>query len=100
MIRILIFLGIGIAFAVLYRLVRSALAPTFEFTMRARRMSHKGSFKHGFLKEVERILIDEDIRNAKVKGFGTGADTRLTITGDPGIELAAQRIRNTWQLLH
>jgi len=84
----------------IYREFKKLNAPTFEFRMTNRVMRHHGQFKHGFLDEVKRILIDEEIRNAVIRGFGSGRDTKLDITGDPGIERAAQRIRNMFFMLH
>ena len=84
----------------IYREFKKLNAPTFEFVMTNRVMRHHGQFKHGFLEEVKRILIDENLHNAVVRGFGKGRDTKLEITGDEGIERAAQRIRNTFFMLH
>jgi len=91
---------IGAICYLIFREFKKLNAPTFELTMEDRVMRHHGRFKHGFLKEVERILVDEDIDNAVVRGFGSGRDTRLEITGDEGVERAAQRIRNMFFMLH
>lgn len=91
---------IGAICYLIYREFKKLNAPTFEFRMTNRVMRHHGQFKHGFLEEVKRILIDENLQNAVVRGFGRGRETRLEITGDDGIERAAQRIRNTFFMLH